>query len=348
MNPPNQKHTRCILPLFRFITKIIFILLLILHLPQECAFAQLSSALRILPAAFECIRNNTRIIESPSRFETIHNEIGNQVIDRYSTTLNQLNDHSRVLIENGIRNDIAVFSNNNEYRMAFDEMSPPLNSIYEEIDMNQAEAATGRYYTSGSQINEDLKAASKNSDLWNSELRGYKYLLDEALEKLPEVKEDKILYRGIKTYDAQGDWEIGQIVEYPHNLSTSLNREVALQFAEINGSETIFEVSNPKGAKVIPDWLTYYPEESEVVIKAPSKFIVTDVFFDEEMKTYVVRLNQLESVEAEPDFFSYSYELQSAKTIVNAISPISIVNVRQISVMKNFNVLDLTVDLIEK
>lgn len=61
------------------------------------------------------------------------------------------------------------------------------------------------------------------------------------------------------------------------------------------------EISEPKGVE-FPEWLTENPEYEQVLIKAPSKFVVIDSYIDEQLGVQVIELEQMEALDPEAPF----------------------------------------------
>jgi hypothetical protein len=93
------------------------------------------------------------------------------------------------------------------------------------------------------------------------------------------------VFRGV--YGAEADlaktWKVGDDIVFKDFKSSSIKESVAVSFSERNGSNVIYEITNPRGYNICD--VSCLPTEAEVLFKSGSQFKVKEL-------TYLPRITE--------------------------------------------------------
>uniref|UniRef100_A0ACB8FFV1 Uncharacterized protein n=1 Tax=Sphaerodactylus townsendi TaxID=933632 RepID=A0ACB8FFV1_9SAUR len=135
-------------------------------------------------------------------------------------------------------------------------------------------------------FNKAVTEAGKNTDYYlNSfHFKTFHFLLTRAIQVLGAKAAPKCysVYRGVKKFLVPGG---SKMIRFGHFTSSSLKREVALQF----GEDTFFTIETCRGVSIKA--ISFYPEEDEVLIPPYEKFEV--IKFTKTPNTNFIHLRSL-------------------------------------------------------
>ena len=126
------------------------------------------------------------------------------------------------------------------------------------------------------------------SGFTEQQLNSWICCLHLALSRNKNVKDDTIVYRGIKQYKFSSEVGIGSKFYFREFLSTSIKKEISENFIEKNGTLMIIKIKN-NGTNGHPNYccyiedITYTKDQYEVLISSHCYFTVTKIIRKEQI-----------------------------------------------------------------